>query len=70
MYITFIVQFDEEYTKTKYITNGPNYINQSKAPATEEIVVEKLRTDKSILSRSTEETSLGLTGETRASVTP
>ena len=50
-----------ESTKTKKLTNGPNLINQSEAPATEVIFVDKLRTDISVNSR--------LTGETRARVT-
>ena len=48
MYITFIVQFDEESTKTKYIKNGPNMSTISESPAPEEIVVDKLRTYLSV----------------------
>ena len=52
----------KESTKTKKVTNGPNLITQSEAPAPEVIVVDKLQIDISVNS--------GLTGETRASVTP
>ena len=55
---------------TKKVKNAPNSINQSEAPAPEVIVVDKLRTDLSVNSRLTGETSLALTGETRAIVTP
>ena len=48
--------------KKKKVTNGPNLITQSESQAPEVIVVDKLRTDLSVNS--------GLTGETRASVTP
>ena len=48
--------------KTKKVPNGRNLITKSEAPVTEVIVVNKIRTDLSINS--------GLTGETRASVTP
>ena len=54
----------------KNAANLPNSINQSEAPAPEEIVVDKLRTDLSIFSVTTVETSSGLTGETIESVTP
>ena len=43
-------------------------ITQSEAPAPEEIVVQKHRSDVSVMSGATGET--GLTGGTRASVTP
>ena len=55
------IKLPKEYIKTKKVTNGPNLITQSEAPAPEIIVVEKLQTDISI--------NYGLTGETRASVT-
>ena len=48
MYKTFIVQFDKESIKKKYVTNGPNMMTISKSPAPEEIVVDKLRTDISV----------------------
>ena len=48
--------------KKQSLTNGPSLITQSEAPATEVIVVEKLRTDISV--------NYGLAGETIASVTP
>ena len=48
--------------KTQKVTNGPNLITQSESPAPKVIVVDKLWTDISVNS--------GLTGETRASVTP
>ena len=55
---------------TKNVTNGPNSINQSEAPAPEEIVLGKFWTDLSVLSGATGETSSGLIVETRSSVTP
>ena len=33
LYKFFIVTFDKEYIKTKYVKNGPNLITQSEAPA-------------------------------------
>ena len=51
-----------ESIKTHNVTNGPNLITQSEAPAPEVIVVDKVWTSISVNS--------GLTGETRASVTP
>ena len=62
--------FDKEYIKTKNVTNAPNSITQSEALTPEVIVVEKLQTDISVLSRATGETRLVLTEETRESVTP
>ena len=56
------IALPKEYIKTKRVINGPNLITQSEAPAPEVIVVDKLRTGLSVNS--------GLTGETRASVTP
>ena len=47
---------------------GPNMINQSEAPAPGEIEVHKHRIDLSCLPEATVET--GLTGGTRANVTP
>ena len=52
----------KEYIKIKKVTNGPNLITKSEAPAPEVIVVNKLRTDIYVNS--------GLMGETKASVTP
>ena len=52
----------KESIKTQNLTNGPSLITQSEAPAPEVIVVGKLQTNLSVNS--------GLTGETRASVTP
>ena len=54
----------------KNVTNGPKLITQPEAPASEEIVVEKLQTDLFLFPRAMGETNSGLTGETRASVTP
>ena len=51
----------KESIKTQNVTNIPNLITKSEAPAPEVIVVDKIRTDISINS--------GLTGETRSSVT-
>ena len=51
-----------EYIKTQKLNNGLNFITQSEVLAPEVIGVDKLRTDQSVNS--------GLTGETRASVTP
>ena len=48
--------------KTQKITNGPSLITQSEEPASKLIVVGKLQTDLSV--------NYGLTGKTRASVTP
>ena len=56
------ITLPKEYIKTQKVTSGPNVITQPEAPALEVIVVEKLRTDISV--------NPGLTGETRASVTP
>ena len=55
------ITLPKEYIKTKKVTNGPNLITQSEAPAPEVIVVDKIGTDISVNS--------GLTGEKRASVT-
>ena len=52
----------KEYIKAQKLTNGTNLMIQSEAPAQEVIVVDKLLTDLSV--------NYGLTGETRASVTP
>ena len=52
----------KESINTQKSTYGQNLITQSEAPAPEVIVVVKLLTGLSIMS--------GLTGETRASVTP
>ena len=52
----------KESIKTQKISNVPNLITQSEVPAPKLIAVDKLRTDLSI--------NFGLTGETRASVTP
>ena len=38
----------KESIKTQKVTNGPNLINQSEAPATEVIMVDKLQTDLSV----------------------
>ena len=54
--------FPKESIKTQNLTNGPILITQSEAPAPEVIVVKKNRTDIYV--------NYGLTGETRASVTP
>ena len=62
--------FDKEAINTKYVKNWPNSITQSEAKAPEEIVLHKLWADISVLSGATGETSSGLTGVTRASVTP
>ena len=56
------ITLPKESSKKKKVTNGPNFITQSEAPAPEVIVVEKIQTDLSV--------NAGLTGETRASVTP
>ena len=56
------ITLTKESIKTKKVINGPKLITQSEATAPEVIVVEKLRTDISV--------NYGLTGETRASVTP
>ena len=56
------ITLTKESIKTQKVTNGPNSITQSEAPAPEVIVLDKLWNDLSIYS--------GLTGETRASVTP
>ena len=56
------ITLPKEYIKIQKVTNVPNFITQSEAPAPEVIVMDKLRTDQSINSR--------LTVETRASVTP
>ena len=49
------IRLPKESINTKNITNGPNLINQSEAPAPEVIVVDKLWTDISV--------NYGLTGE-------
>ena len=56
------ITLPKEYTKTQKVTNGPNFITQSEASAPDVIVVGKLRTGIYVNS--------GLTGETRAGVTP
>ena len=56
------ITLPKESIKTKKVTNGKNLITQSEAPAPKVICVEKLWTSLSVNS--------GLTGETRASVTP
>ena len=56
------ITLPKESIKTQKLTNGPNLITQSEAPAPEVIVMNKLWTDLSINSV--------LAGETRASVTP
>ena len=42
------ITLPKEYINTQKITNVPNLITQSEAPATEVIVAEKLRTDISV----------------------
>ena len=56
------ITLSKESTNAQKVTNGPNLITQSEAPAPEVIVVGKLWTNLYVNS--------GLTGETRASVTP
>ena len=56
------IKWPKYYVKTQKVTNWPNLITQSEAPAPEVIVAGKLQTDLSVNS--------GFTGETRASVTP
>ena len=56
------ITLPKESINTQKVTNGPDLITQSEITATEIIVVNKLRTDLSVNS--------GLTGETRAGVTP
>ena len=56
------ITLPKESIKTKKVTNGPNLITQLEAPAPEVIVVDNILTDLSV--------NYGLTGETRASVTP
>ena len=56
------ITLPKESIKTQNVTNGPNFITQSESSAPEVIVVDKLQTDLSV--------DYGLTGETRASVTP
>ena len=56
------ITLPKESIKTQNVTNGPNLIAQSEAPAPYLIVVDRLQTDLSVNS--------GITGETRASVTP
>ena len=56
------ITLPKESIKTLKVTNVPNFITQSEAPAPEVIVVDKIRTDISV--------NYVLTGEKRASVTP
>ena len=44
----------KEYIRTQKVTNGPNLITQSELPATEVIVVEKIKYDLSFNSILTE----------------
>ena len=52
------ITLPKEYIKTQKLTNGPNLITQSEAPAPKEIMVQ---TDEYV--------NYGLTGETRAIAT-
>ena len=56
------ITLPKEFIKTQKVTNEPNLITQSEALSSKLIVVDKIRTNISVNS--------GLTGETRASVTP
>ena len=56
------IKLTKESTKTQKVPNGPNLVTKSESLAPEVIVTDKLRTDISVDS--------GLTGETRAGVTP
>ena len=51
--------------RQKKLTNGPNLINQSEAPATEVILVDKLRTDLSVNLKITDRSVPRVTTEKR-----
>ena len=55
--------FPKESIKTQKVTNGPNFISQSEPPAPKEIMVDKLLTDKSVMSGVTRAIGAILTPE-------